>query len=332
MLIILVGSTLEVAERSREYFAEKAYGVIRKYNYLPEGSLTEHYGKYENCSEEQVDKCDFVYPTHDGKTGFNKAQIIDAARGRSNALMTVAPDNLAFVQEIKDSFGAYVQLVYLYIDKVSLETMTRKHITSKTDIVRRLQKGAELRNLFIREKSLFDRIVIYEEDGELGFAALYEQYDSIIADAEKLQKRLNDKMYVDLPYKGVQDYVFVSYSHKDEKTILPVLSSLQREGYRIWYDEGIHTGTNWRIMLGERLQGCTNFLLFASVNSAASDNVHEEINGAEMCGHTPIVVRLDDAKFPFGYEMYLKKFQHAYITDDNLLERLKEVLSPSTKD
>ena len=331
MLIILVGSTLEVARHSRAYFTEKGYSVIEKLNYLPENSLTEHYSAYENCSEEQVDSCDFVYPTHDGKTGFNKAQIIDAVRGRSNALMTVSPDNLAFVREIKDSFGEYVHMVYLYIDKTSLETMTRKYIKGASDIQRRLRKGSELRQLFVREKSLFDRIVIYEEDGEFGYAALDEQYDSIIADAEKLQKRLNDKLYVDLPYKGTQNYVFVSYSHKDEKQILPILSSLQRDGYRIWYDEGIHTGKNWRILLGERLQGCTDFLLFSSANSAASERVHEEIIGAQMCECNPIVIRMDEAKFPFGYEIYLQKFQNAHISDDDLTQRIKEVLSPSTK-
>lgn len=333
MLVILVGGTLEVARNSRAYFENKGYEVIQKYNYLPPDSLSAHYDSFTNLEEETVMQCDFVYDIHGGKTGFYKAQILDAVRGRSNALMTMSPDSLDFVREIQDSFGEYVLTIYLYIDHTSLEAMTRKYIKKEEDIVRRLNKGAALRQMYLENMGLFNRVVLYAEGSNLDFESLYAQYDRIIDDAETLQKRLNDKLYVDLPYTGTQDYIFVSYSHKDSKQVLPYLSALQREGYRVWYDEGIHKGANWTIMLGERLAGCTDFVLFSSANSAASQRVGDEINGAIMCPHIhPITVKLDESSFPFGYEMYLSKYQKIDITKGEGIEQIKKAMAPSTKD
>ena len=315
-----------MAKDSRQYFKDKGFDVIQKYNYWPKDSITEHYDKFETCTEEEINLCEFQYPVHNGITGFRKEQIINAARGRSNALMTGSPDNLDFFRQLKAAFNKNIRLVYLYIDKTSLETMTRKFIESEEDIQKRLKKGGELRKMYINEKPLFDRIVVYEEDGELGMESLHVQYDSIIEEA----KKNNDP--VELPYTGDEKYIFVSYSHADEGIVIPILADLQKEGYRIWYDEGIHGGANWRVMLGERLEGSTDFLLFSSQSSSQSKNVFAEVGMAlDMPDPHPIIVRLDDATFPSGYEMYLKGYQNIYANKKNMMDKLKKALSPSTK-
>ena len=284
------------------------------------------------CTESDVDQCDFVYAIHNGKTGFYKAQIMDAVRGRSNALITMSPDNQDFIYEIVASFGEYVIPVFLYIDENSLETLTRFYIKEEEKVQMRLETGRILRKLYLENMQLFHKTVLFSTNGDLDFDALYAQYDFIIDQAEKTQKRLNERLYVELPYTGNQDYVFVSYSHKDEQTVLPYLSALQREGYRIWYDEGIHKGGNWSVLLGERLQGCTDFLLFSSQNSSVSKRVEDEINGAKMCDHIhPITVRLDDARFPFGYEMFLGKYQNIFVNEGGDIAQIKSALNPSTK-
>lgn len=326
MLVVLIGGTLKVAKDSRKYFQDNGFQVIQKYNYWPKDTITEHYDKFETCTEEEINLCEFQYPVHNGITGFRKEQIIDAARGRSNALMTGSPDNLDFFRQLKAAFNKNIRLIYLYIDKTSLENMTRKFIESEEDIQRRLKKGGELRKMYISEKALFDRIVVYEEDGELGMEALHVQYDSIIEEA----RRNND--IVELPYTGSDGYIFVSYSHADEGVVISILSELQKEGYRIWYDEGIYGGANWRVMLGERLEGCTDFLLFSSKNSTQSKNVRAEVGMAlDLPESHPIVIRLDDATFPSGYEMYLKEYQNVFADKDNVMDKLKKALSSETK-
>lgn len=332
MLIILVGGTLRPGKCSRAYFEKKGYSVIQKYNYYPENHDHYHYDATTNYPEEEVDKCDFTYTIHGGKTGFNKTQILDAVRGRCNALITMSPSNLDFVREIKDTFSEYVLVIYLYIDKTSLEAVTRQYVEVESEVQMRLQTGVELRKTYLANMKLFDRTVIYSADEEFDLESLYAQYDLIIQEAEEIQKKANRDYYVDLPYTGNLPYVFVSYSHKDARRVLPYLSGLQRAGYRIWYDEGIRKGSNWMVMLGERLKQCTNFLLFSSEHSVASKHVIGEINGALQCDtFVPIIVRLDESRFDFGIEMYLSQYQHIEEKDGHVIEEIKSTLHPSTK-
>ena len=44
-------------------------------------------------------------------------------------------------------------------------------------------------------------------------------------------------------YKGNEPYVFVSYCHRDDTRIWPVIEGLQTRGVRVWYDEGIEWGS-----------------------------------------------------------------------------------------
>ncbi len=114
MLVILVGATLDAGKNSRSYFEGKGYSIIKKYTYRPEDSVVGHCGDgFIEYPLEDVERCDFKYTIHGGMTGFYKAQIIDAVRGRSNALITASPDNLDFIRQVKDSFGEYVITIYL---------------------------------------------------------------------------------------------------------------------------------------------------------------------------------------------------------------------------
>lgn len=332
MLVILVGTTLEVAKYSRQHFQKRGYSVISKYTYRSDPGVFSPVSPPKLHTLQEVEQCNFVYEIHDGKTGFNKEQIMDAVRGRSNALITMSPDNLEFIREIVASFGEYVIPVFLYIDEKSLEKMTRVHFQDEDQVQMRLETGRTLRQLYLENMLLFQKTVIFSADNEFGYDSLFAQYDIIIDQAEILQKKLNDRLYVELPYTGNQEYVFVSYSHRDEQKVLPYLSALQREGHRIWYDEGIHKGANWLVFVGERMQGCTNLLLFSSENAAKSERVTDEVNGAMMCGNIhPITVRLDDAKFPFGYEMFLSKYQNIFANDKNAIKQITDALNPATK-
>ena len=48
------------------------------------------------------------------------------------------------------------------------------------------------------------------------------------------------------PYEGQDKYIFVSYCHKDRAYVFPVIEQLTKDGYRVWYDEGIDPGLNGR--------------------------------------------------------------------------------------
>ncbi len=89
MLYILFGSTGEMGQWSRNYLQEKGLILIQKYNYVPDGIvLHEWFGKRVRVFKEEVQRCDFVYERNGILIGFNKDQILDAVRGRSQCLMT----------------------------------------------------------------------------------------------------------------------------------------------------------------------------------------------------------------------------------------------------
>lgn len=46
-------------------------------------------------------------------------------------------------------------------------------------------------------------------------------------------------------YNGNEPYIFISYAHKDNNTVYPVIARIQKDGYRAWFDEGIDPGTEW---------------------------------------------------------------------------------------
>lgn len=60
-------------------------------------------------------------------------------------------------------------------------------------------------------------------------------------------------------YEGNEPYIFVSYAHKDSNHVLPIITSLQAQGFRVWYDAGIEAGTEWPEYIAGRLDGCAVF-------------------------------------------------------------------------
>ena len=58
------------------------------------------------------------------------------------------------------------------------------------------------------------------------------------------------------PYNGNEDYIFISYSHRDMDTVLPILARMKQAGYRFWYDEGIDPGSEWPESIADHLSRC----------------------------------------------------------------------------
>lgn len=78
-------------------------------------------------------------------------------------------------------------------------------------------------------------------------------------------------------YRGEDDYLFVSYAHKDDSDVCPAIEALAAKGYRVWYDEGIEAGDDWAHKIGTSLERSKLVLFFASPNSVKSDNCRREL-------------------------------------------------------
>ena len=97
-------------------------------------------------------------------------------------------------------------------------------------------------------------------------------------------------------YEGREPYIFVSYAHRDSGTVLPVVSGLFEDKYRVWYDEGIAPGSEWPHNIAVHLENADTVAAFLSENSAASINCENEIVRAKELGKNIIVYEIDGTK------------------------------------
>ena len=92
-------------------------------------------------------------------------------------------------------------------------------------------------------------------------------------------------------------YIFISYSHRDRDTVLPIIKELYESGWKIWYDEGLTIGDRYDETLETRVRKCTAFLLFVSKNSMNSRYcLEKEIPWAIDSGKQIIKCILDRGK------------------------------------
>ena len=94
-------------------------------------------------------------------------------------------------------------------------------------------------------------------------------------------------------YEGREPYIFVSYAHKDSEIVLPVISSLFGERYRVWYDEGIAPGSEWPHYIAVHLENADTVAAFVSNASTASINCENEIVRAQELGKKIIVYSIE---------------------------------------
>ena len=66
-------------------------------------------------------------------------------------------------------------------------------------------------------------------------------------------------------YDGDLPYIFVSYAHKDSYRVLPIISALQDNGFRVWFDQGIEAGSEWSTFIVTQLKNYGNRKIRKSV-------------------------------------------------------------------
>lgn len=122
------------------------------------------------------------------------------------------------------------------------------------------------------------------------------------------------------PYEGSDKYIFVSYCHKDKKHIFPIIERLARDGYRVWYDEGIDPGSEWPEIIARHLNECAVCIAFISENSLNSHNCRREISFALLKKKPFISVVIEPVQMSLGMEMQLSATQSIFkytLADDN---------------
>ena len=113
-------------------------------------------------------------------------------------------------------------------------------------------------------------------------------------------------------YDGNENYIFISYAHKDSETVVPILEALQTNGFRLWYDLGIEAGTEWPEYIAEHLEGCHTVIAFMSDHAASSRNCRNEINEALHLQKDMLVIHLSETQLTPGMRLQLNSTQSMF--------------------
>lgn len=327
MLFIVYGATLDLGYETREIFKNKNFDIIQKYNYvkddakvnrqnyIDETGRNEWYQKWYDdkvyVEEEELKKLDFTYELDGVCVGFNQKQIMDAVRGVKNSLLTIGASSLKFVSELKAAYGDYVTIIHLFEDvHTVIESVTKYGVFSDEEMETRLNANHKMQEVYLENKKIFDAVVLYTgEKSPYNLMELEKQYDSIIKRRKEIEVALNNRKYVALPYNGIEPYIFVSYAHVDREKVYSILHMLQRNAFRIWYDDGITWGVNWSKMIKDKIKNAECVILFSSQDASNSEYVQDEIIEAWTNGKKIYTVQLDNASFPPSFEKRLSEHQ-----------------------
>lgn len=76
-----------------------------------------------------------------------------------------------------------------------------------------------------------------------------------------------------------QNYLFISYSHKDYKAVYSDLAHLYMRGVRFWYDKGLNVGHDWEQEVEDHIKNpnCCGIIFYISTNMFLSGSVFKEI-------------------------------------------------------
>ena len=118
---------------------------------------------------------------------------------------------------------------------------------------------------------------------------------------------------IPVAYKGTDPYIFISYAHKDSDIVLPIISRLQKDGYRVWYDEGIAPGSNWDKYISEHLDRCSVVIGFLSKAYVKSQNCRDELSLTRLKGKPMNLVYVDDVQLSSGLKMRYGRIQALFL-------------------
>ena len=131
------------------------------------------------------------------------------------------------------------------------------------------------------------------------------------------------------PYKGFENYIFISYCQEDKKEVFPIIEWMSEAGYRVWYDERIDQSVEWVEKVAQRINESFAFVAFISESAVDSHNCRQEINFAIRKKKHFVSVALEKIdRMSLGMEMLLSAqpaiCKYTSSTNEDLYECLEE--------
>ena len=110
-------------------------------------------------------------------------------------------------------------------------------------------------------------------------------------------------------YRGDEPYIFVSYAHNDADIVFAEINRWNKQGYNIWYDEGISPGNEWEDEIANALENCSLFVVFITPDSVGSQNCRDEIYYALDAKLPIIAIHLKETVLKGGLKLRMSSIQ-----------------------
>ena len=131
-------------------------------------------------------------------------------------------------------------------------------------------------------------------------------------------------------YAGRRPFIFLSYSHKDTEIAYPLIDELQKRGFNVWFDEGIHSGVQWKRTITEHINSCSLMIFLVTQNSLDSAECEKEIYFATEKGKRFINVVMGSPQLPDWFIFDFKRYQYVdqanFPSNKAMLDKLEEDL------
>lgn len=121
---------------------------------------------------------------------------------------------------------------------------------------------------------------------------------------------------------------FVSYSHENAETVLPLVQSIEANGVSVWIDrDELRAGQNWAGQIVRAIKAADQFCLMCSAQAFESDHVRREVYLADKYGKTMVPIRLDETEMPEDIEYFLigRQWVNLFATEEE--ERSDAILA-----
>ena len=133
-------------------------------------------------------------------------------------------------------------------------------------------------------------------------------------------------------YQGNKPYIFLSYAHADKELAHQVVDYLHEHNFKVWFDEGIHTGTQWKEVILEKIANpnCSVMVFLATQNSLVSGECKKELYFANKKGIPIINMVMDKPKLPewfiFDFYEYQRVDEEKFPNRKAMMNKLVEEL------
>ncbi len=104
-------------------------------------------------------------------------------------------------------------------------------------------------------------------------------------------------------YQGDENYIFVSYAHKDKDLVYPLIRTMQENGYNVWFDEDITPASEFTEYIAENLLRSAFFIAMITPQYLASHYCRHELNYACNQNKKRLLIYLEKVTLTPGLQM-----------------------------